>query len=173
MMNLVFQFSTSMERSSKWIRRLTHSPFSHVDLVLDNGDLLGSSDSPKSPVVQGNPRGVAVRPDNYMVFKRRARCVIQTMTAPAIRAFMIEQIGKPFDREAVRIRYFLSDRFDDRDWDTDDAWFCSELVAKACERGGLFPYKLVGIKNRITPSDLLLILNPFMDVDLFWKTMKE
>jgi hypothetical protein len=61
-------FSTSTAWQSAVIRRICHSPFSHLDVVLPDGNLLGSSDSPKAPHIEGNPRGVAVRPPEYQEF---------------------------------------------------------------------------------------------------------
>jgi hypothetical protein len=52
-----------------------------------------------------------------------------------------------------------------RDWRSQDSWFCSEFCAWALESGGFFPYSLVAAKNRITPGDLLLLLNGFMSED--------
>ena len=71
---LAIQFSTSKAWQSAVIRTVTHSPFSHVSIVLPDGTLLDSSDSPDAPVISGNPRGVAIRPSDYEAFgiKRQA-----------------------------------------------------------------------------------------------------
>ncbi len=52
-----------------------------------------------------------------------------------------------------------------RDWRDHGAWFCSEFVAWTLESSHFFPYTLVSAKNRITPADLLLLLNPFLSED--------
>ncbi len=157
---------------SRWIRRLSHSPFSHVDIVLPDGGLLGASNNPVAPVIRGNSRGVAIRPADYQSFGIRRNCIIPTDKAGAVIDYAMSQLGKPFDSEYTSPRFFLSDQFNDRDWRADNKWACAELVIRACEVGGIFPWQLIGIKNRITPSDALLILNPLMDVDRFWDPVK-
>lgn len=178
---IVIQFSTAAPVGwavwfpfldfSMWIRRATHCPFSHADLVLPDNTLLGSSDNPTAPVIFGNPRGVAIRPGNYQDFRIRRRITIpaEDVVVKAFYDFCFAQIGKPFDHAAMKMRYFLSDRFDDRDWRDDGKWFCAEMLGRAAEVSKLFPWKLVGVKNRLTGSDLLLILNPLYDVDAFWR----
>lgn len=171
---LVFQFSTAsslgfLDIASEWICRLTHSPFSHVDFVCADGNLLGASDNPSAPVIEGNPRGVAVRPPDYQKFHLRRRAEIITPHAKAIYRFAFQQLGKPFDNGALKARYFLSKAFEDRDWRDNDLWWCAELAARACEVGGLFPYPLLVVKNRVTAADLLLLLNPFIhNLATFW-----
>jgi hypothetical protein len=71
-----------------------------------------------------------------------------------------KQIGKPFDNGALWD--FLSDQPHDRDWRQTDSWFCSELIVYCLEQANFFPYSLVVAKNRITPADTLLLLNPFL-----------
>lgn len=73
------------------------------------------------------------------------------------------QVGKPFDNGALWS--LLSDKPGDRDWRALGAWFCSEFVAYCLEEAGFFPYPLVAAKDRITPADLLLLINPFMSED--------
>jgi len=150
---------------SLWICRLTHSPFSHVDLLLDDGNLLGSSNSPLAPVVSGNSRGVAVRPPNYQRFAVRRDA--QIMTTPKRKQrfhdFCMAQLGKPFDREALKPTIFLSSSFEKRDWRIDDKWFCAEMMGRATEVAPLIDWTIPGIKNRITPADLILLLAPLYD----------
>lgn len=153
---IVFQFSTSTAWQSAVIRRMCHSPFSHVDVVLEDGSCLGASD----------PGGVAIRPQEYQEFGIRRQAVIRSDKGPAILAGVKSQLGKPFDDGALYD--FLSDRID-RNWRDPDKWFCSELMAWACESAGLWPFKLLIPKNRVSPADLLLLLNPFLDPDEFWQ----
>ncbi len=153
---IVLQFSTSLAWQSAVIRRMCHSPFSHVDFVLEDRSCLGASD----------PGGVAIRQSEYQDFGMRRRAIIQTDKADAIHAAAKSQLGKPFDDSALYD--FLSDKPGDRNWRSTDRWFCAELLAWACEAAGLWPYKLLVPKNRISPADLLLLLNPFIDADSFW-----
>ena len=153
--------------SSIWICRLTHSPFSHVDMVLEDGNLLGASDSPLAPVVAGNARGVAIRPPEYQRFAVRRNVVIKTSNRRATRFydFVMSQRGKPFDSSALKPSVFLSSKFADRDWRTDDSWYCAELIGRAIEIAPLLDWTIPGIKNRITPADLILLLAPLYDYD--------
>jgi hypothetical protein len=60
------------------IRRANHSPFSHVDMVMKDGTLIGASDSPNAPCIHGNKRGVAQRPFDYQEFSYRRQMIIAT-----------------------------------------------------------------------------------------------
>ena len=58
----------------------------------------------------------------------------------------------------------------DRDWRDESAWFCSELKAWCLEDAGFFPYTLLISKNRVTPADLLLMVNPWViNGETFWQ----
>ena len=167
MTKIVLQFSTcATSWQSTVIRKLCHSPFSHVDFVLPDGNLLGSSGSPEIPVVEGNPNGVAVRPPNYQEFGIRRNAVIETNKGDEIERILRTQLGKPFDDEALYD--FFGDFQLPRDWRQPDRWFCSELFTWAFEKGGLFSYDLLVPKNRVSPPDLLLLLNPYINTKTFW-----
>jgi hypothetical protein len=175
METVVIQFSTSTAWQSGIIRKICHSPFSHVDVVMDGG-CLGASDQGKdSPVLAGNPQGVAVRPHEYQEFGIRRRAVIRIPTADKQRfeSLLRAELGKPFDGEALHA--FLSTRTSiGRDWRDADKWFCSELVTWALEEAGFFNYDLAVSKDRVSPADLLLILNPAMaNLDTFWQPVPD
>src|SRR5215831_15818131 len=152
---------------SLWICRLTHSPFSHVDLVLDDGSLLGASDNPYAPFISGNPRGVAIRPCDYQRFAVRRQGCLKTTPERKKRFhdYCMEQLGKPFDSSALKPSTFLSPNFEERDWRTPDRWFCAELLGRATEVAPLLDWPIPGIKNRITPADLILLLAPLYDFE--------
>lgn len=158
---LILQFSTSLEPASKYIRMLTHSAFSHVDGILEDGSCLGASD----------PGGVMVRPPDYQPFGIRRRAKIKTPLAEPIMEIVLQQVGKPFDNTAFSC--FLDDPLETpavRQWRLPEAWFCSELWCWALESMGLF--RIIVPKNRVTPADLLLLLNPWLD-DTFWGIPNE
>ena len=152
------------------IRHLSHSPFSHVDLVMPNGTVLGASDSPNAPVLLGNPRGVAIRPPDYEAFGLRKRMVIKTPLADGIYAIAETQIGKPFDNTALY--RFLSDALPtSRSWQDSSAWFCAELLAFAFAIGGYWKMPKVWPKDRISQSDLFMVFlfDPcWVNSDTFW-----
>jgi hypothetical protein len=154
------QFSTSTEASSALICRISHSPFSHVDIVLPDGNLLGASDNPNALVLQGNPSGVAIRPPNYQIFGRKA--VAKLAATKEVEEAFYEaaksQLGEPFDHHALYA--FLDGRFDTgRDWRDESAWFCSEHTGWSLERAKFFPFPVVVTKDRLNPPDLLLLTN--------------
>ncbi len=181
MTRIVLQFSTTAHdtlrlrwenRWSEIIRRAGHTPFSHVDLMLSDGNFLGASDSPDAPIIHGNPRGVAVRPHNYQLFGYRRRAILETPRARDIEQIALTQVGKGFDYAFVRD--FISDKFPGaRNWRLDDSWFCAELIAWALETGQFWgSQQLDWPKNRVSPTDVLLILvaDPrWINKDEFWQ----
>lgn len=163
-----WQYKTIVDYS-EWICRLTHSPFSHGDLVLDDGNLLGSSDSAYAPVISGNPRGVAIRPPDYERFETRHDLVFETgvRIKKDFTDFCVAQIPKPFDSGALKPGVFLSSNFANRDWRSDDKWFCVEMLGRAAEVSKLIPWPYPGIKNRMTAADFLLWVSSVIDFEKF------
>jgi hypothetical protein len=162
-MPLQIQFSTSTAFSSSVIRRLTHSPFSHVDFMLPDG-LLGVSGVDESIKDIG---GVRVRPFNawpYLTTPKVAHLNCPDEVTKKVIDAAKTQLGKPFDSSAMW--GMLEDQATEklRNWRDPAQWFCSEFVAWAMETGGLFPYPLAVMKNRVSPADVLLLANPFMSV---------
>jgi hypothetical protein len=157
---ITIQFSSSTAWASAIIRKVSHSPFSHVDAVIADGQsLLGSSDmGPNSPCITGNPQGVAVRPHNYQEFdiQRNARLEISDDGKTKFYDALYSRLGKPFDCEALLS--FLDDGID-HDWQQDDKWFCSELIAWALQTAGYWNGPLRVPMSRITPHDLLMTLS--------------
>jgi hypothetical protein len=168
-----FPFSLLLDRNwaSGLIRRANHSPFSHVDMVLKDGTLLGASDSPNALFIAGNPRGVAQRPFDYQKFAYRRQMVIATERADDIRRIAVSQLGKAFDNSSIKD--FASDSFPgQRDWRLDDSWFCAELAMWAMETGYLWgPPPLKWPKNRVSPTDMLMMMlgdERWINADTFW-----
>lgn len=185
---LVLQFSTAENSINNWasalIRRLNHSPFSHVDFILPpspewpDGACLGASDQGLSSKVyasnpRGNPRGVAVRPLEYQKFGTRRRMILECDDAVAKNVIdkAMSQLGKPFDSAALHD--FLSDHFPGyRDWRNPDVWFCAEYCLWSLEEGPFWKNPpLPWPKNRVSPTDVLLLLltHPrWVNRDSFW-----
>lgn len=162
---ITLQFSSSTAWQSGVIRRLCHSVFSHVDLVLDEG-LLGASGPDKK---LHDPGGVLIRSFHPWDYSIRRRVTIKTDKADAIVALAQSQLGKPFDQSALYS--FLSNPAapDKRDWRDPVCWFCSELMTWVLESASFFPYPLIVHMDRVSPSDLLLLLNPWVDPKTFWQ----
>lgn len=171
---ITLQYSRSTELVSLLIAKACRSDFSHVDLVLEDGTLLGASDSPKAPYLQGNPRGVAIRPYDYQPFaiRRIARLQASPEVEENFLAVVKSQLGEPFDNTAMHA-VFSSRPNTGRDWRDAEAWFCSELVAWALEVSGFFPWELMISKDRVTPPDLILLTNfAIANVDTFFSPIQ-
>lgn len=165
----------SMMFNKNWgsaiIRRACHSPFSHVDMLMKDGSLVGASNSPHAPFIHGNPRGVASRPMDYQKFGYRRQMVLQTERADDIRRLWVTQLGKDYDNSAIKD--FASDSFPgQRDWRLNDSWFCAEGVVWAMETGHFWgPQPLRWPKNRVSPTDILMMLindSRWLNRDTFW-----
>jgi hypothetical protein len=159
--SIQIQFSTSPAFSSAVIRRLTHSPFSHVDLIVKDG-LLGVSG--KDDTIN-DPGGVRIRPFNAWPYLTKPKVAMLNCTdevTEQVIAAARSQIGKPFDNDALYA--MLNDLAvqKPRDWRDPSQWFCSEFVIWSLEAGKIFPYTLAATANRLTPNDVLLVSNPFM-----------
>lgn len=175
MAELNYQYSTSTAFASGIIRRLTHSRFSHIDLILPGEGLLGVSGDDKSLKWSGhNPPtdtgGVLIRPFNCWPYKEEPK-IAKVWCSDLVAQKTIEwgrsQIGKPFDNKALYA--FLRDRAGlklvSRNWRDPDAWFCSEFQIRAAEVGGVFTYPLIVTKDCVSPQDTLLLFNPYMRPD--------
>ena len=118
-------------------RALTCSGWSHVALVLDHGVAIEAT----------WPRVRAVPVEE--VVARHSAHAIATLPGSrdtiAVSAFALAQCGKRYDLSA------LFGLLAQRDWQTDDAWFCSELVAAAANAGG---ERLFRSASRVTPQML-------------------
>src|SRR3954449_1623410 len=119
------QFSRSTELVSLLIAKACRSDFSHVDAVLEDGNLLGASDSPKAPYIEGNPGGVAIRPPDYQPFaiRRIANVYVPARVEARFDELMRSQLGEPFDSHAMHA-VFKPDNMGNRDWKDASAWFC-------------------------------------------------
>lgn len=147
MNRITFQFSSSRDPLSALIRWFSHSNYSHVDLVRNDGSLLGAR-------FEG---GVAVRPDGYANFNRTLRVTVDSPAARAVYDYAESQVGKPYDWRAIA--GFASGR----SWMDDDRWFCSELAIASLIRGRFFNCEMPFLRqSKITPGDALLILEPFV-----------
>ena len=132
---ITLQFIADHSPTSWLIRRFTWSPYSHVELVLPDGRLLGAR----------GDGGVAIRePARAPVVARFA------VEAPdSVIDTALQQLGRPYDWAAI------AGIVTRRNWQQPDRWFCSELVAWAFDRAG---HPLLRSQGHylITPRDLLL-----------------
>lgn len=140
---------------SQAIRLGTWSSWSHVDLVDDRG---------AEPMLIGAvaPAGVVV----VLMAERlslASRAVLVEFTVPdrdAVLDAALSQVGKPYDWLGV-----AGIALRGRDWQEDDCWFCSELVAWAFSKAG-YPLFRTELQARITPQHLWMLENPSLDAGL-------
>lgn len=118
------------------VRWSTWSPYSHVDIVLESGQLLGATPE----------HGVAIRPP--VPGRRTTRLQATAPYVPVVEA-MQSQLDRPYDWRGI---FGCAAR---QNWQAPNAWFCSELIAWAFEQAGhpLLPTRRTA---RVTPRDLLL-----------------
>lgn len=136
---ITLQFSRSGKIGSRLIRWFTWSDWSHVDIVLPDGRLLGATGA----------RGVAIRDYDQSVSHVRF-----TVDAPdVVIDLAMTQLGKKYDYAAIIGMPFR------RDWQDGRKWFCSELVAWAFAEAG-HPLLRMKRNGRVTPGDLLK--SPFL-----------
>jgi hypothetical protein len=141
------QFVCEAAFSSEVIAWFSQGHFSHVDAILPNGKLLGA----RNDSVGGQPPGVRMRPPRYTKFSRRVVMTVPSSEAQALKfyEFLGEQVGKPYDTQAIWAFAF------NRNWRETDSWICSELVSAAGEASGIFP-ALYLAANKITPVSCAL-----------------
>lgn len=135
---VVLRFITSNSFVSWLIRKLTKSEYSHVDVVTLDG-YLGAQ----------YPVGVRIRPFNYAKPSKICTVGIRVTLEEYNRVmeFLYKQVGKPYDTTAL-----LGILADQRDWQEEDSWFCSELIAAAFQQVGR-PLVRDDV-SRVTPADL-------------------
>lgn len=156
-MLITLLFSSGNDLSAGFIRWFGRgSPFSHVDVVWPDGRLFGA----RSDKIGGAQAGVQFRDSSYTDGLSVMRL---SLSAPeevrqAFYNFLLDQEGKPYDMTGI-FAFVL-----DRDWQEDDSWFCSELITAALVQCGYFPYPLAAPHNKITPSDLLLLISALTPV---------
>ena len=132
MITLVFVRTPSLFGAA--IRAATWSRWNHVAFEVAGRWLSATLDA-----------GVSVQRPDPSALAARFRAPVP---AAAIRA-ALQQLGKPYDLAGV-LGVGLH-----RDWRDPGAWFCSELVAWACETAGA-PLLRADRLGRITPGQLAM-----------------
>lgn len=123
---------------------------------MPGGGLLGA----RSDLVGGRPAGVQERAASYVYGCRTVRVAVPFGGEDTFTGFLRSQVGAPYDPLAI-VGFVAG-----RDWRSTNAWFCSELIARALELAGVFKYPIAAPVNRITPADLLLMLSAVAPVVL-------
>jgi len=135
-------FCTNPHNPLSWlIRAGSWSRWSHVAIV--DGDSVIEAVALKG--VTRTPLAVRTSQDPCWTVTDLACAQPQAVIAAAA-----SQIGKPYDYTGV-LGIGLH-----RDWQADDSWFCSELVAWAFQRAGV-PIFRAGASHRVTPQELWML----------------
>ena len=133
-------FCTSKKIGAAAIRAVTWSKYSHVALV--DGD----------EVIEATWPAVRVAPLAEVIAAHSAHVIVDLPCANP--EFVIEaarsQVGKPYALTA------LFGLLMHRDWQEEDRWFCSELVAWAFEKAGE-PLFRAEVLRRVTPQHLWML----------------
>lgn len=135
-------FSTTRSPVSAVIRYATWSKYSHVELLTPDNTLLGAD---------ALARKVIEIPVEERLKKVSKFVVMDSIHIDSFDVTNIArtQLGKPYDWGALLGWGFK------RDWQEDDRWMCSELIAWVAETNGTPLLNADGF-HRITPRDLLL-----------------
>lgn len=141
-MRLEIRLVTDKTWASAAIRYLSWSPWSHVDVVMLDGRLVGAH-------LQD---GVQIRPATYGAFTAAKRKYIEVTGTQCRLAmnFALSQVGKPYDKTGIA-NFFLHRQ---RDWREDDSWWCSEYAAAVFEAGGVQLFSPDVPMTEITPRDI-------------------
>lgn len=140
-MTIRLQFVQGKGPVSRSIAWFSSGHFSHVDIVLPDGTLLGARSDNADGV-----KGVAIRRSDYEVWHKRVVFSIPCtdLQHEAAYDFARKQVGKPYDHTAILGFIF------NRAWMDSDSWYCAELAMAMLEH-----VKLIGplylAANKITP----------------------
>jgi hypothetical protein len=134
-------YSTTRKPFSALIRAVTWSRWSHVALI-DGEHIIES-------VANG---GVRQYPLEQAISLAADHCIVDlpARDPQAILDAARSQLGKPYDWTAI-LGLGLH-----RDWQKDDSWFCSELVAWAAAEVGEHWFRPEALR-RVTPQHLWML----------------
>ena len=134
-------FCNARDPLSLAIRAFTWSRWSHVALI--DGYAAIEAMAPDGVTMTETER-ILMRSSEFELVDLPCR------NPEAVRAAAVSQFGKPYDYTAMM---GLALR---RNWQEDDAWFCSELIAWAFEQAGE-PLFRADCLHRVTPQHLWML----------------
>lgn len=117
-------FSSSATATSLAVRVATRSPWSHVDMLWDDGTLIGAVSHAQGPYAAGVQKLTLAERFQYGKITNHRIDRIVLRNEAAAREFAEQQVGKPYDWGGLFAIPFAT-----RDWQRADRWFCSELIA--------------------------------------------
>ncbi len=152
---IAFQFVQSNDPIGRIIQIYERGPWSHVDCVLPNGDLLGA----RSDAVGGKPPGVQIRPPNYEAWPARDLVQLEATDEQlnAWTAFLHSQVGQAYATADLIMEYLTGRGGGNVNGD----WWCSKLAASSAENSLWLPKPLGQSVNTITPRDWYIVVTPW------------
>jgi hypothetical protein len=153
MKQIILQFVGASDLCSRTIEWFGKGHFSHVDLVMDDGRLLGA----RSDVVGGSPAGVWPRKPNYEIWSNISRISIDVTEAQydAFWTFANSKIGTEYNKLGI-VGFVTGTSLTNA-----NDLFCSQYGAEAVSASGLFPHPIGLPANKIDPVALYGILSPW------------
>lgn len=130
------------------IRLATFSAWSHVGIVYPNDRVLEA----RFPRVR-----VTTLDDFKRHYPRHAVVTLPCRDDRAALDWAMAQVGKLYDLGGL-----LAIPFQQRDWQSDGRWFCSEIPVAAANVGGT-PWFVDSERNRITPGQLFAVCQSSME----------
>lgn len=137
-------FSRSVSVFSYGVRFMTWSSFSHCGILTKENTIVESAFT-LGGVVETSFTSFIERVKYYEIVE------LDCVDADAIIAAARSQIGKPYDWTGL-----IGIAVRKRNWQEDDSWFCSELIAWAFDQGGTPLFNTDDI-HRITPQNLYML----------------
>lgn len=129
--------------ASVFIRFITFSKYSHVGVILPDGDILHAT------LLDG------VHISSREIFDKhyKKQYIVDVEVPDELTAFKfgLSQVGKPYDWKSLVGMFFQSRR-----WDDPSAWFCNELMEAMCKEGGRLRFRIAEV-NRITPQQSWIV----------------
>jgi hypothetical protein len=143
-----FQFVRGDDLASDLIAFGGAGQFSHVDIMLDDGRLLGA----RSDTVGGAPPGVQVRTPDYAKWTKQVIIEVPCTMGQKLAAFAFadSKVGESYDKVAI-LAFALG-----TDWHNAHAEICSEFGAQVGQAGGFWA-ELYSPANKITPVELSIV----------------
>jgi hypothetical protein len=129
---------------SRAIRAVTWSDWSHVQAFKDDETLIGADWA-----LRREDRCVKEQPfaERLALASKAAVMHVPVPYESTALQFLVDQLGKPYDTPGM-LGLGLH-----RDWQEDDAWWCSELAGAYIEAGGRQLFR-AGTMRRVDPEDL-------------------
>lgn len=119
----------------------------HVEAVMPDGRYLGAISDGVKARDPGYDKG-SVKKEVFIEVRATAE------QEDIFYAFVESQIGKPYDLWAILAYFWPS-----RNWQSFDAWHCSELLGTGLAECGILPKEMAVKFSRVTVRDLLLLVS--------------